>query len=177
MPLTLYADRDDVERIWSQYGVMARADDDDDLDDEDLNEEENVPFALSKGAADINVYLLQRYTVAVVQTSTWVRWVNALFAAVELARRRGNPVPQPLLDEYNRLLEILKAIASGEMPFVTDTGLAPPEHDNTPFVSNLTVDTRPRRAKIRRVDATSTMQQGDRTRKQFSAFDVPGYFL
>jgi hypothetical protein len=58
--------------------------------------------------------------------------------------------------ECNDYLEQLKAIRDGVEPLIGDTGPVPPRFSDLPTVSNLIVDGRFRRSKIRRVEATST---------------------
>lgn len=171
MALTVYATQTQVEQIWSQYGVTVRIDDNADGDVVDSGETATMTAFLGKATTDVNIYLLQRYTVAVCAASTWVSWVTAVFAAVELARRRGEPVPPALQAEYERLLALLEKIAAGLMDLVGDEGLVNPQFDVGATVSNLTVDGRHRRAKIRRIPSTSTTAQQDGTRKQHDAHD------
>lgn len=147
-----YCTRPDVDAIWSEFGVTARLD-----DNIDGSADAGIfDLVLDKCATDINLYLMQRYPVATLQASPWVRWCCAVFAARDLARRRGNPVPPPLQAEYERYLEACKAIAANQLILPGVNGLSLPQFDDLPSVSNLTIDGRYHRGKIRRVPSTST---------------------
>lgn len=152
MSLTLYCSEADVEWVWSELGVLRRADDDDDEE----AEAGYVSNAIEVATTKVNKYLLKRYTVAAIAASTWAKWATAYIAAYQLGIRRGNSVPQTLADEYERYIEDLKAIESGANSLPADDGLAAEQFDNSPSVTNYTVDGRYARAKIRRVPSTST---------------------
>lgn len=166
MALTVYCTVEHVRFVWSNHGVSARADDRD-----GHNSTDTIDDAISKATTDVNQYLFQRYTPAVIAGCTWVKWATAFIAAQALAIRRGNSVPQGIQDQVDRYLEDLKAIAAGQIMLTTDTGLASPEHDNLPGVSNLRVDSR-FRAPIRRVPQTSTKTPQSPNR---NGFDLQGY--
>lgn len=73
-----------------------------------------VTFAISRGSNDVRFYL-QRYPLAQLASSDWVKDVATEFAAYHLCILRNNPVPKVLLDslaEYKRMLE---AIMSGRV--------------------------------------------------------------
>lgn len=170
MAVTPYCSNTEVAQIWSQYGVDARIDDNDDDDVLDAPEVGTGDAMIERATVDINIYLLQRYSVAVCAASSWVKWVAALFACVYLAERRGNSVPKAMQTDYERYLEMLKAIAAGEMALIADDGPAAPAFDSTPIVSNLTIDRRMHRSKIRRTDDNSTQATPSSPRKQKRAF-------
>ncbi|MGE3410129.1 MAG: phage protein Gp36 family protein [Pirellulales bacterium] len=167
MAVTPYCTVDDLEAIWSVEGVSFRADDDDEHSSTAM-----VNAAIEKATVDVNSYLFQQYTVAVLTQSAWVKWCTAIFACVELARRRGNAPPDSMLAEYNRYFEMLKLIASGGAGLPGDTGLAAPEHDNTPCVTNFRVDSR-YRANVRRVTQTSTRTQQSPNRRGYDSVGYP----
>lgn len=161
MPLTLYCDSEDVRFVWSSFGMASRSDDRDASSSTAI-----VNDAIEKAVTDVNLYLFQTYTPAVIAQSTWVKWATAVLAAVALARRRGNPVPASLAADFDRYLENLKAIQTGVLALPGDDGLSAPRFDNTPCVSNLRVDSR-FRASVRRVTETSSQTVQSPHRKQF----------
>lgn len=167
MPLTTYCTEAEVKWIWSEVGVLRRADDDDD----DTAEAGVVDKSIEVATTKVNKYLLKRYTVAILSASTWVKWATAYIAAYQLGIRRGNPVPKTLEDEYKSYLDELQAIQDGSQPLVADDGAAQEKHDSVPSVTNYTVDGRFSRAKIRRVPSTSTGGNQSPGLKQYNADD------
>lgn len=171
--VTVYCEQADVASIWSQYGVDARIDDNEDEDVIDVPEAGTLLRTIERATVEVNVYLLQRYSVAVCAASTWVKWCTAVFACVYLAERRGNTIPKAMQTDYDRYHKMLEAIAAGTQPLMGDDGPAAPAFDSTPIVSNVTVDRRMHRSKIRRTDANSTQATPTPPRKQKRAF---GYY-
>lgn len=173
--VTVYCEEIDVSRIWSQYGVDARVDDNEDEDVIDSPETGTLAATIERATVEVNTYLLQRYSVAVCAASTWVKWCTAIFTCVYLAERRGNTIPKAMQADYDRYHKMLEAIAAGTQPLMGDDGPAAPAYDSTPLVSNLTVDRRFGRSKIRRTDANSTQATPTPPRKQKSALDTYRY--
>lgn len=152
MALTVYATESDLESILSEFGVEVRADDDQDGDaDTGI-----VDAVLQRGAVRVNKFLLRRYEPAVIAASKEAIWANAYFSAEELCKRRANGVPQPILDEVERITKDLQTIKDGKEHLTTDDGMATPRHDRRPMMSNLAIDGRYGRAKVRRTTTTST---------------------
>jgi|SRR6185312_6155742 len=147
----VYCSVAEIEAIYSIFGVNVRLD-----DDQDGYGEVNVGAVIEQASSMMNRYLLKRYAPAVIATSTWAKWCCATFGAVLLARRRGNEVPASLEDERESYRETLDAIGRGQEDLIADDGPAAPVYDETPAVSNLTIDGRFTRQKIRRVPTTST---------------------
>ncbi len=168
MAVTAYCTTTQLTQLWSQFGMNVRLDDNED----GLADSGVADAVIEKSTTTVNRYLLQRYTVAVCAASAWVKWCTAVIAACDLARRRGNPVPEALADEEQRYLEALANILAGKENLVTDDGVAPPALDNTPTVSNMMIDGRYRRAKVRRIPATSTggTQSGGRLQNNVNDF-------
>ncbi len=160
MAVTAYCTTTQLTQLWSSFGMTVRLDDNED----GLADSGVADAMIEKATTTVNRYLLQRYTVAVCAASAWVKWATAFIAACDLARRRGNPVPEAMEEECQRYLDALQNILDGKENLITDDGVAPPELDNTPTVSNMTIDGRFRRAKVRRVETTSTggSQSADR---------------
>lgn len=152
MSITAYCTAANIETLLSQFGVDSRADDDLDGSADDGI----VDAAIEKASADVNLYLLARYSVADVAASAWVKWVTATFAVAGLSKRRGNPCPESISEQCEQYVEELKRIQDGKQPLIGDSGPVAPRYEDLPTVSNLIVDGRYRRSKIRRIPATST---------------------
>ena len=158
MSLTLYASQADVENIWSQYGVQVRLSDTDagDVTVGGSLQTQYITDCLTHATVDINFLLQERYSVAVMAASTWIKGACAALAAYYVGMRRGNEVPQTIDAERNGVLEDLRAIKEGRAQLPADDGIATPLNDDRPAVTNPTIDIRWPRSKIRRIAATST---------------------
>jgi hypothetical protein len=166
----VYCSISEIEAIYSIFGVNARLD-----DDQDGYGEVNVGAIIEQATSMMNRYLLKRYGVTAIAATTWAKWCCATLGAVLIARRRGNDVPQSILDERDDYLEALKAIGNGQEDLIADDGPASTAYDETPTVSNLTVDGRFTRQKVRRVPTTSTGGgQKANGRMQNNAIDYQG---
>lgn len=146
-----YCAQDDIEAVWSIFGVAVRLD-----DDQDGYPEVNVQAVIEQATSQMNRFLFRRYSSATIATTTWAKWCCASMAAMLLARRRGNEIPASLEQEVADYREALVAISKGQEDLTADDGPAAPIWDETPAVSNLAIDGRWTRAKVRRVPSTST---------------------
>lgn len=146
--MSAYCTRSEVENIWSEAGVMRRTDD----DPEGVLDSSEVTAVIQQASSRIDMFLARRYSTAEISGSDWVTWCCAYLSACLLSKRRGNPCPESIGAECTQYLEWLKEIRDGVM----DLPGAAPEQDVLPAVSNLTVDGRFRRNKVRRVPSTST---------------------
>lgn len=155
MAVTALCTQANVEAILSQYGVEASLEDNAD-GMIDATVDGAASDFLEKASADVCFYLFQRYEIAAITASAWAKWTAAIFCARDMMTRRGNPCPDSLQREYDKREELLKAIALGTFSLPGDTGLANPQFDESPTVSNMTVDGRYHRRKVRRVPTTST---------------------
>lgn len=159
---TVYCTRTEVEAILSSAGVMAR------LDDGTSNSAAQAVAVIEQASETVNIHCCRRYAVAALATSPWVKWATATIAARNACRRRANPVPGAIEQDYDEVMEKLKQILSAQL----DLPNIAPAHDETPAVSNYTIDSRFHRSKIRRVWATSTGGSQDDTRKQNNSIDI-----
>lgn len=143
-----YCDIDEVENILSEDGVTNRTDD----SPESVRADSEVTACIEQATSIINGYLSRRYSFSALATSTWIKWCCAYLSACRLAKRRANACPEPIAAECRQYLDWLKEIRDGVM----DVPEIAPEVDMLPTVSNLTVDGRFTRQKVRRVPSTST---------------------
>jgi len=112
---TVYCSVADVESILAQHGVTAFVDDDFD-GSRSAAEAQLVADAISRAAAlDLNPSLDMRYTLSDLSSNAWCRWANAICAAVQVAIRRGNPNPQALLQQCEKVADVLEGVRQGWM--------------------------------------------------------------
>lgn len=163
----LYCTAAEIQAVWSAFGVNVRLDDDlDGVADQDIS------AVIEQATSRINGFVLRRYAVDACTQSTWLKWCCATFSAALLARRRGNDIPQSLIDETKDYRDLLDEIKAGSFDLPADDGPAAPLSDESPAISNLTIDGRWTRAKIRRVPTTSTGgPQANNGRIQSNAID------
>lgn len=146
-----YCSQTEINAVWSAFGVNVRLDDDlDGVADQD------VAAIIEQASSRMNRFLFRRYTALTISACTWAKWCCAAMAAAIIARRRGNDIPQSLVDEVKDYQDALTAIGDGREDLPADDGPATPKWDETPAFSNLTIDGRFTRAKVRRVPSTSS---------------------
>lgn len=151
MAITPYCQQADVQAVLSAFALNVRLDDDlDGVADIDVGQ------VIEQATTRVNQFVLRRYAVQTAAASTWLKWCVAVIAATIACRRRGNEVPDALIEEVKDYREQLEAIRAGQEDLPADDGPAIPLSDETPAVSNLTIDERFPRAKVRRVPRTSS---------------------
>lgn len=146
--MSAYCTQTEVENIWSEEGVINRTDD----SPEGVLDSSEVTAVIEQASSRIDMFLSRRYSTAALGSSDWVTWCCAYLSACLLSKRRGNPCPESIGAECQKYLEWLAEVRDGVM----DLPGVSPEQDTLPAVSNMTVDGRFRRAKVRRVPSTST---------------------
>lgn len=152
MALTTYCTDEDIDRLLSSYGVASFAD-----HDEDGSEDTGVVLDCREQASEeINLYTRQWYLVAGLSSSALItRWCTVM-SAYFLSYRRGNPPPESLQIEFNRIVDdqdsLLQRVHDGNMRL---PGVAL-DYDARPSVSNVTIDRRFARSKIRVDERTSS---------------------
>jgi hypothetical protein len=139
----------EVEDLLSANGVWASVNDD---NGNAIADPTIVSNAIARGRTILGQYLVQRYNLdSITSNVEWVKWAAATFAAVELLRRKGGVVPPGIQELYEQYVVFLKEVQSGtfQVPglyFNSSPGIA---------VSNLTMDNRYNRAKVRVVSTIS----------------------
>jgi hypothetical protein len=114
-PAYLYCTQGDVEAIYGVAGVSLRLDDDETgvltaVELAYLNAT-IIPWATSR----VNIYLMGRYDAAALSSSFAVNDFTAIFAALKLSRRRGNPAPEAIKELYDEAVGLLKEIKANQM--------------------------------------------------------------
>ena len=166
--MSTYCTNTDVQDVLSEVGVINRTDD---FPEDELDGAE-VTAAIQAASSRIDAFLRRRYDTSDLSASTWVKWCCAYLSACLLSKRRGNPCPESIGAECAQYVEWLKEIRDGVM----DVPEVSPAHDVLPAVSNLTVDARYARAKVRRVPATSTREAPPNTVKSNPAREWNNWF-
>ncbi len=169
MPLltTTYCTLAELDRYLSANAVIDFADHDGDA----AADTDVVEDCVNQATEEIDLYLRQRYTPAALATSTLVnRWCVVLSARF-LCHRRGNPVPDSIERDYERIADpgegLLVQVSEGRRQL---PGIALRE-DLRPTWSNLQVDRRYRHSKIRVTKANSSDAPTKLT--QDTTLDVP----
>lgn len=140
MPLqdaVYYCSQDDVEAILSANGVRLRLDDDG-SEEISAEEQEAMDFALGDAAVTIDQYLAAMHTPAYLATSRWVNNRAAWLSVLALCERRGNPVPESLMDRSEKIFEELEYHRDTSRPIAG----VPLRTSMAPTWSNVRVDPR-----------------------------------
>lgn len=173
MSLTPYCTETELEQVLSEHGVTAR------LDDTDVGTAVSgyADACIEKATATINRYLLTRYTVAICAASTWVKWATATYASLVVCRHRNLTPPQSLIDEWKEVYEeALNAIRRNQEDLMADTGPAAQRFPMGMRLSNLTVDGRYLRQKVRVTAANSIDGTAQSSQPQRRTQDMGGIF-
>lgn len=151
---TLYSTRDEVVSIFSEIAIDTRIDDNHD-ETISATEETYLTDLIEESTDIINSYLLPFYTPENLANSRWIRRRCSYMVCHLISSRRGNPAQ--FQERYDSILEELVRIAKG--PGINGNPHVPRipvRQDNRPSVSNIRIDDRYRRSKIRVDTITST---------------------
>ena len=167
----------DVDYIWSSQGVDWRVDDDETGSIEADEEATWMTRAIEQGANEIVSLLSRKYLMEPLVGNKFLRDANAALAACWLARRRGNAVPgsiQMECDYYREWLKVYAGYGSLELglPPLTLPG-AVPMFSAQPLVVSYAYDKWQQKAKVRRIEETSTPRPAAPGERRFSARRVP----
>jgi phage gp36-like protein len=111
MPATLYATQSDLERLFSSYGVTSFSDHDQD----GVNDTDVVSDCITQASQELEFYCRRYAPAALSQSSLITRWCTVI-SCVFLCQRRGNPVPESLQAEMDRIYAMLKEIDQNGKP-------------------------------------------------------------
>ena len=155
MPLN-YTSRPEIESCWSVLGVDTRLADDVSSGEFVNPTEEGYLEDCGFEATDVvNSYVLQRYTADQMNNNRWIRRQTSWIACYLLSIRRGNPAQ--FVAKYQEALIFLQGVAEGTRPLFDENGTpVPVRSDLAPAHSNLVVDDRYTRRKIRVQDTSSS---------------------
>ena len=164
-----------MKDLLSDHGALLAADDNEDAAVGSSGTESDVyDNCIERAAVKLNMALCNtKYTLAELATNEWMKWCNAVMAAVTLRRRRGNPCPLSLLEEEREFLETLKMIQTGQLDNIGGVAAA---MDCTPAVSNLTTEPW-RKMPVRRRDTISTGARPHGSRKTWDETVSDDYII
>ncbi len=162
MATTIYCTQSDVEAVLSEFGFLARIDDDRD-DTIGTTEAAIVTAMIRKAAGRMNSRLQKRYKLSDLVNNDWCKDTNAWLAAWYVTARRGGAAPPGIAEEYNNLLTELDAIRDNDadVPDISES------FEAIPTVSNFTVEPFRRHAKVRVIERISTGEKPAGNRKRF----------
>lgn len=150
---------DDVISIYGQAGVNLTSADEYTPGSPDAD---HVADAIERAEQEVLGYLNRQYEPSQIEGNTWVKWVCAYLAVGELAIRRGNSLHASISSKIENLRAQLIQVLNGK---IIPPGLTP-HRELMPAMSNLTIDSRYRAAKIR-VQQVVSSGRSDSTKKRF----------
>ena len=162
----MYADCtiDDLRHLLGADGVTASSNDA--VDDPTATDDADaVATCIHRAGVTLRQYVGPRYADASLLSNEWVRWTVAVVAAVYLRRRRADPVPDSLKEQYDEAMAVLKEIAAHKADLPGGT----PRASVGMTVTNVEVDQRYPSAPVRAVTGLSV--GGPPGFPRFAAYD------
>ncbi len=158
---TTYCNRSNIEAIIGVAGVIASCDDDE-SGDLSIEEEAYITAAIENAAVEINTAVCRQYKLTDVTTNTWLKRANAYMAASLLFQRRGNPGPEHIMQECQRIRDYLALVGDGRRQLPEQN----PSFDHLPTVSTFRPEMSKVNSPIRVVvsESTGPAPEGDRKR-------------
>ena len=143
----------EIEDRLSAEGVLLRLDDDRN-GSASTPESDRGTYAVNIATARVNMYLSQRYAPADLAASWVVHDWATIIAARWICKRRANPVPESIEDDYLAAIEEMTAIRERVMAL----GGVTERQSDQPTLSNMTLDNRYRVRQLRRQSPLSTRE-------------------
>jgi len=140
---TLYTTEAEIDSIFSEDGVTFRFDDDGDDAISAGIEADSLADVIAEATDEVNFYTQTRYAAADLANNLWVRRAASYIAANLASARRGNP--EQYADKVSRLRDRLQLVLDKKMHIPR----MPIAYDDTPGMSNLVVDDRFPKSKLR----------------------------
>lgn len=139
-----------MQRMFSPDGVLAFSD----HDESGISDTDVVEDCIDQASAEVDLYCRGRYSESGLAGARIIqRWATVLAVAF-LCERRGNPVPESIAKEAERILEKLQQIQEGKLDL---PGVAF-GNDLRPAFSNLAIDRRYRYSRVRVTTENSSNQ-------------------
>lgn len=127
-----YCEREDIESILSEAGVLAPIDDDQDGIESD-SDAAHITSMIERAAVEMNAAMRHQYhPLSDLASNEWCKWANATLAAYFIRSRKGNPAEQSLVDQVIEIRRMLIEIRWGRDQIPDQS----PTHGHTPTVSN-----------------------------------------
>jgi phage gp36-like protein len=127
--MSAYCAETDLQDLISSSGETLRIDD----YSAGANQTALIARIIAKASAQVDLYLLKRYTAATLTASDWVKYATADLAMCILCRRRGNPVPEVFNAQCTTVMEQLQQIMDGLLALPG----ASERKDSVPVLSNV----------------------------------------
>ena len=162
---TTHTTQAEMESIFGVDAILMRVDDND-SDSLESTETTYLEDVIDEATVELETYLIHRYALATITASTWARRACAYIAIHILSQRRGDP--GQYCDRYTHYLEQLTRIRDGK-------GVLPrsgTRHEEGALMSNLVVDDRHARAKLRVQPDISESDHPDQDRDRSLTFDI-----
>jgi len=149
--MATYCTTDDVRSLISIEGALAYSDD----DESGANSAAELAYitaAIEWGASQIDFYLVRRYDLDDVTSSNFLKFVNVVFAARNLAVRRFQGIHESIGTLYDEAVEMLRDIKANrsDIPDVIES------YNHLPTVTNYWTQFWSSSTPIRVVDGEST---------------------
>ena len=169
MAVTTYCINSDVEDVMSTHGVTAYIDDDE-SGSRSGAETAYLTSAVERAAAMwVNPRVLMRYKASDLSGNGYLKWANAVIGALEVCRRRNNPIPISLASDAERIELQLQQIQRGQLNVPEQAE----SFEQIPVVTNYDVErwhqATPTRVQIE--ESTGSSPEGNR--KRYLARPIP----
>lgn len=127
-----YCEREDIEAILSEAGVLAPIDDDQD-GLESASDELHIASMIERAAVEMNAAFRHQYDpLSALASNVWCKWANATLAAYYIRSRKGNQVEGSLQDAAIDIRRMINEIRWGRDSIPDQS----PTHEHTATVSN-----------------------------------------
>lgn len=127
-----YSTPSDLQNFLGVNGVEAFGSHD------DRGWEANATECCEQATDEINLYVYRRYADAALQSSRMLQRWAVVLSACFFCERRGNPIPESILADFNRIMEMLKGVHAGTI-LLPGVALRSP---SVPAMSNMKIDRR-----------------------------------
>ena len=153
----MFCTKEDMIRHLSHAGIIAFSD----HDDTGTEDDDVIDDSIERATEEITGWLCPLYTVVNLALSPIVKRWATVTACYHLVKTRGNPVPESLHEDYDKIFAMPDGwLAQTRKQQFKLPGIARSDV-NTPAFSNLTIDRRFRREKIRVIPSISSPIESD----------------
>ncbi len=152
--MATYCTSADVQAIISIEAALSFSDDNE-SGDNSATELTYITFCIERAASVIDAYLVKRYALDDLTSSTFLKFCNAIMAAKYLTTRRLEGVATSIMEDYDEFIGLLKDIGQGlkDIPDVIDS------FNHLPTVTNYWVQFTKGVTPVRVVDSESTGEE------------------
>jgi hypothetical protein len=150
--MTFLCEKTDMQNVLSAFGVEAFSDHEETGADNDAV----IDFCRTQATGEMRGWIGQLYELTELSKSELVTAWVAVMSCYYLCMKRGNPIPDSLVDEYDRITNPQTGIIAQvqkEKFLIPDIRR---KATNIPVFSNMTIDRRYRRETVRVTSANSS---------------------